>query len=53
MTQTIYEINIDETENEKNETLKVLSDLGITPSQAIEMFFAHIRLTRSIPFPID
>lgn len=51
MPQTTYQIRIDE--NEKNETFKVLRDLGITPAQAVKMFFAQIRITHSIPFPLD
>ncbi len=51
MSQTTYQIRIDE--NEKNETFKVLRELGITPAQAVKMFFAQVRITHSIPFPID
>jgi addiction module RelB/DinJ family antitoxin len=51
MPQTTYQIRIDE--NEKNETFAVLRDLGITPAQAVKMFFAQVRITRSIPFQLD
>jgi DNA-damage-inducible protein J len=46
-----YQIRIDE--KEKQETFAVLRDLGITPAQAVKMFFAQVRATRSIPFPIE
>ncbi|WP_394754878.1 type II toxin-antitoxin system RelB/DinJ family antitoxin [Crenothrix sp.] len=46
-----YQIRIDE--KEKEETFAVLRDLGITPAQAVKMFFAQVRITRSIPFPIE
>ncbi len=48
---TTYQIRIDE--DEKIETFKVLKDLGVTPSQAIKMFFSQVRRTHSIPFPIE
>ncbi|MDD5198129.1 MAG: type II toxin-antitoxin system RelB/DinJ family antitoxin [Candidatus Gracilibacteria bacterium] len=46
-----YQIRIDA--KEKQETFAVFSDLGITPAQAIKMFFTQVRTTRSIPFPIE
>lgn len=46
-----YQIRIDE--KEKKETFAIFNDLGITPAQAIKMFFAQVRATRSIPFPIE
>lgn len=46
-----YQIRIDA--REKQETFAVFSDLGITPAQAIKMFFAQVRTTRSIPFSIE
>jgi DNA-damage-inducible protein J len=46
-----YQIRIDE--KEKQETFAVFSDLGITPAQAIKMFFSQVRRTHSIPFPIE
>ena len=48
---TTYQIRIDE--KEKQETFAVLHDLGITPAQAVKMFFTQVRITRSIPFPIE
>ena len=46
-----YQIRINE--KDKQETFAIFSDLGITPAQAIKMFFAQVRTTRSIPFPIQ
>lgn len=46
-----YQIRIDE--NEKKETFAVFDDLGITPAQAVKMFFTQVRRTHSIPFPIE
>lgn len=48
---TTYQIRIDE--KEKQETFAVFNDLGISPAQAVKMFFAQVRSTRSIPFPIE
>ena len=48
---TTYQIRIDE--KEKQETFAVLHDLGITPAQAVKMFLIQVRITRSIPFPIE
>ena len=48
---TTYQIRIDE--KEKQETFAVFNDLGISPAQAVKMFFAQVRNTRSIPFPIE
>ena len=50
-TSKTYQIRIDE--KEKQETFAIFNDLGITPAQAIKMFFAQVRATRSIPFPIE
>lgn len=46
-----YQIRIDE--QDKTETFAILHDLGITPAQAVKMFFAQVRRTHSIPFPIE
>lgn len=46
-----YQIRIDP--KEKQETFAVFSDLGITPAQAIKMFFAQVRTSRSIPFTVE
>ena len=37
----------------KNETEKVLNDLGLTPSQAITLFFKQIGYQRGLPFDIS
>lgn len=46
-----YQIRINE--QEKQETFAVFQDLGITPAQAVKLFFTQVRNTRSIPFPIE
>jgi len=46
-----YQIRIGE--KEKQETFAVFNDLGITPAQAVKMFFAQVRRTHGIPFPIE
>lgn len=46
-----YQIRIDE--EEKQNTFKVFNELGITPAQAIKMFFSQVRRTHSIPFTIE
>lgn len=46
-----YQIRIDE--KEKQETFAIFNELGITPAQAIKMFFAKVRSTHSMPFPIE
>jgi len=46
-----YQIRINE--KEKAETFAVFNELGITPAQAVKMFFAQVRRTHRIPFPIE
>jgi len=46
-----YQIRIDE--EEKKATFAVFAELGITPAQAVKMFFAQVRITHSIPFLIE
>ena len=46
-----YQIRIDE--KEKQETFAVFNNLGISPAQAVKMFFAQVRATQSIPFPVE
>jgi len=48
---TTYQIRIDD--DEKQETFAVFKELGITPAQAVKMFFAKVRITHSIPFSIE
>ncbi len=46
-----YQIRIDE--EDKQKTFAVFNELGITPSQAVKLFFNQVRRTHSIPFPIE
>ena len=46
-----YQIRMDE--EEKHATFQVFHDLGITPAEAIRLFFAKVRTTQSIPFSIE
>ena len=39
--------------DEKQKTFEVFDNLGISPSQALRLFFAQVRRTKSIPFSID
>lgn len=43
-------ITIEQTAEEEKELFEVLNEVGITPSQAIEMFFVYVRKTKSIAF---
>lgn len=36
----------------KNEVEGILSQLGVTPSAAVQMLYSQIKLTKSIPFEI-
>lgn len=46
-----YQIRIDE--QEKQETFAVFEELGITPAQAVKLFFTQVRRTHSIPFAVE
>ena len=48
----IYEIDVEMTQEEEAETYKILNELGFTQKEVIEMFFAEVRRTKSIPFSI-
>jgi len=37
----------------KQETEKLLRDMGLTPSQAITLFYTQINLQHELPFPIN
>lgn len=37
----------------KTETEKILLSLGITPTEAITMFYSQINLRRGLPFPVE
>ena len=41
------------TKSLKEAAEKILQQLGVTPSQAINMFYTQIVLEKSIPFTID
>ncbi len=45
-------LNIGIDENLKAEAEAVLSNLGLSTSEAVRLFFAQVRNTRSIPFPL-
>ena len=48
MKTALYQIRIDP--QEKQETFAVFDELGISPAQAIRLFFAQVRRTHAIPF---
>jgi addiction module RelB/DinJ family antitoxin len=48
---TMYQVRLGE--EEKKETFAVFNALGVTPAQAVRMFFSQVRLTNSIPFPLE
>ena len=48
---SMYQFRIDE--EEKAETFRVFSEMGIKPAQAVRLFFRQVRITQSIPFPIE
>jgi DNA-damage-inducible protein J len=37
----------------KTETEKILQSLGVTPTEAITMFYSQINLRRGLPFPVE
>lgn len=48
---TMYQVRLGE--EEKKETFAVFHALGVTPAQAVRMFFSQVRRTNSIPFPLE
>ena len=46
-----YQFRINE--EEKQKTFEVFNELGVTPAQAVKMFFSQVRRTHSIPFTIE
>ncbi|RDF38964.1 type II toxin-antitoxin system RelB/DinJ family antitoxin, partial [Acinetobacter baumannii] len=38
---------------EKKQALAVFKQMGITPAQAVRLFFKQVVLTKSIPFAIE
>lgn len=47
----VYQIRLDS--EEKKQAFAVFKQLGLTPAQAIRMFFRQVVLTQSIPFNIE
>lgn len=47
----VYQIRLDS--EEKQQAFAVFRQLGLTPAQAIRMFFRQVVLTQSIPFHIE
>jgi DNA-damage-inducible protein J len=37
----------------KTETEKILQSLGVTPTEAITMFYTQINMRRGLPFPVE
>ncbi|RKG33067.1 type II toxin-antitoxin system RelB/DinJ family antitoxin [Acinetobacter tianfuensis] len=47
----VYQIRLDS--QEKKQAFAVFKQLGITPAQAVRLFFKQVVLTKSIPFSIE
>jgi addiction module RelB/DinJ family antitoxin len=47
----VYQVRLDM--HEKKQAFAVFKQLGISPAQAIRLFFRQVVMTRSIPFPIE
>ena len=47
----VYQIRLDS--QEKKQAFAVFKHLGITPAQAVRLFFKQVVLTKSIPFSIE
>ncbi len=47
----VYQLRLDS--EEKKQAFEVFAELGLTPAQAIRIFFKQVVQTRSIPFPIQ
>ncbi|XID75922.1 type II toxin-antitoxin system RelB/DinJ family antitoxin [Alkanindiges sp. WGS2144] len=47
----VYQVRLDI--QEKKQAFAVFKQLGISPAQAIRLFFRQVVVTRSIPFPIE
>ena len=48
---TYYQIRI--SPEDKEQVFSVFRDMGISPAQAVKLFFKQVVETRSIPFPIQ
>ena len=47
----VYQIRLDS--QEKKQAFAVFKQLGITPAQAVRLFFKQVAITKSIPFSIE
>lgn len=47
----VYQVRLDS--QEKKQAFAVFKQLGISPSQAVRLFFKQVVLTKSIPFSIE
>ena len=47
----VYQVRLDS--QEKKQAFAVFKNLGITPAQAVRLFFKQVVLTKSIPFAIE
>lgn len=47
----VYQVRLDS--QEKKQAFAVFKQLGITPAQAVRLFFKQVVLTKSIPFTIE
>lgn len=47
----VYQLRLDS--QEKREAFEVFKQLGITPAQAVRLFFKQVVRTHSIPFSIE
>lgn len=47
----VYQIRLDS--QEKKQVFAVFKQLGITPAQAVRLFFKQVVITKSIPFSIE
>ena len=47
----VYQVRLDS--QEKKRAFAVFKQLGITPAQAVRVFFKQVVLTKSIPFSIE
>ncbi|MDM1247958.1 type II toxin-antitoxin system RelB/DinJ family antitoxin [Acinetobacter sichuanensis] len=47
----VYQVRLDS--QEKKQAFAVFKQLGMTPAQAVRLFFKQVVLTKSIPFTIE
>lgn len=48
---TTYQIRL--SDDEKRQTFQVFESLGVSPAQAVKLFFAQVRATHCLPFSIE